>query len=487
MEKTNLIDILSNFDVREMKDFADFVSSPYFNRNKKVIDLFTYLKKIHPEFPPEKIKKEIVFKKLFPKKEFNDGFLRLLIHNLNKLAEDFISLRKFEDAPYLKERFLLEYFVLDKKLPKLFEKKYNSTKEKNSKTKIKDADYFLNEYEVEILYGKYKFLIDDNFLNVTDLPKEENLRKTESLKKHFFITILNQYRFLLNTEVVVNVNYRDDFREVITSYINEHPEYLDTPILKLHYLELFLLYSKDEKYFYELKDHFIKNYNAFSWLEKFSSMSIMENYCLSMIYKGVERFFEEKHSLHKLSIKNKLFSKNEGGKIFETDFQNIVSTGIRVGKTEWVKKFIEEHKDNLEEKNKENVLNIAYARLYLVNKDFDNALKSLNNITEINDINFKVAKRGITLEIYYEKGLIVEAFNLIDNFKHFIANDKLITQIEKERLINYVKFINQLLRLKSKINKEELYVLEKELTETQNVYSKRWLLRKLEELQKVKQ
>ncbi len=484
MIKTNLIDIISSFDAKEMKEFSDFVHSPYFNKNKKVITLFSYLKKLHPEFQPEKIKKEIVFKKLFPKEDFNDGFIRLIIHNLNKLAEDFVSTRKIDNNLYLKDRLLLEYFVIDKKLPKLFEKKYNSLKEKNSKIIIKDADYYINEFEVEVLFGKYKFLLDDNVLNVTDLPKEEYLKKTEHLKKHFFITSLNQYRYLLNTRTVINVNYEDDFRDVIVNYIDSHPEYLDVPVLKLHFLELCLLLRDDEKYFYELEEHLINNFHAFSWGEKFSTMSILENYCLAMIYKDKPKYYEEKHKLHQFIIKHKLFAKYEGGKISETEFHNITGIGFRLGKFDWVENFIHENKDNLEEKDKDNVLNMSFSKLYLAKRDFDNALEHLNKIQDIDDVYYKMMKKTITLEIYYEKGLIVEAFNLIDNFKHYVANDKITTAVEKERVTNFIRLTHDLLKIKSKQDYKSLYLVEKELKEKPNIFKKDWLMKKADELRK---
>lgn len=133
MRKTNLINILSNFTPNEMKEMGDFLTSPYFNKNKKVIELFSLLKDLYPDFNTPKSDKEIVYKKLYPGKEYNDGIMRLMIHSLNILCEDFISISKFQRSFYLKDRFLLEYYVLDKKAPKLFERKYNSIKKKIQK------------------------------------------------------------------------------------------------------------------------------------------------------------------------------------------------------------------------------------------------------------------------------------------------------------------------------------------------------------------
>lgn len=482
MKKTLLIEILSKFSSKEMKEFGDFVNSPYFNKSKSVTLLYSYLNKEYPDFKQERIDKEFVFKLLFPERDYNDGFMRLQIHALNKLAEDFISDIKFRENPYLKDRFLLEHFVLDKKAPRLFEKKYYAVKEKNSKIEIKDADYYLNEFEVEILFGKYKFLIDDNVLNVTDLPKEEYLRKTEYLKNNFFITILNQYRYLLNTKSLFKIDYEDDFREVVIAYLKSHNEYLKIPVLKLHYLELQLLLEDDEKFYFELKQHLINNFDSFSWSEKFSTMSILENFCLSMIYKEKDEYCEEKHSLHKFILEKKLFTKYEGGKMTETDFQNIAGMAIKLDKPDWAEEFINKYKAYLDEKDKNNVLNLCFCKLNLYRKNFEKALAYINLIKDIDDVVYKISKKCITLEIYYEQNLVVEAFNYIDSFKHFVSNDKLITDMEKDRISKFIKFTNELLKIKSHKDAKDLYVLKTELENTNNVYKKKWLLNKAEEL-----
>ncbi len=486
MKKTNLIDILSNFTAKEIKDFGLFLDSSYFNKSKSVSKLYDYLKKQYPAFKEEKVEKEFIFKKLFPGKEFNDGLMRIQIHALNKLAEEFIALNKFRENVYLKDRFLLEYYAVNKKAPKLFERKFNSVKEKNSKTEINDADFYLNEYEVEVLFGKYKFLIDDNILNVTDLPKEEYFKKIEFLKNNFFITILNQYRYLLNTKSILNVNYEDDFREIVIDYLKSHREYMNIPVLKLHYLELQLLLKNEEIFYFELKEHLINNFTQFSWGEKFSTMSILENFCLSMIYKENNSFLEEKHSLHKFIIEKKLFTKYEGGKMTDTDFHNIAGMGIRLGKISWTEKFIDEHKDWLDDKDKENVLNLCYAKLHLHKKNFDEALEYINKITEIDDVNYKIGKKCLILEIYFEKSMFVEALTFIDSFKHFISNDKLLTETDKDRISKFIKFTNDLIKLKSDKNYNDVFIFKKELETAKNVYKKNWLIIKAEEINSYK-
>ena len=56
MEGSKLIALLRTFDSKELRAFAGFVQSPFFNKQEKVIHLFEYLKKLAPKgFPPAEL------------------------------------------------------------------------------------------------------------------------------------------------------------------------------------------------------------------------------------------------------------------------------------------------------------------------------------------------------------------------------------------------------------------------------------------------
>jgi len=78
MENSQLIKLLKTFDTKEIKRFSEFISSPYFNKNKNVIKLYEVVIKAYPDF--EKITRENIFFKLFPGKKYNGNTLRVLTH-----------------------------------------------------------------------------------------------------------------------------------------------------------------------------------------------------------------------------------------------------------------------------------------------------------------------------------------------------------------------------------------------------------------------
>ena len=58
MKNTQLIKLLRTFDQKEIKRFREFISSPFFNKNKNVTKLFEIIRKIYPDFEQEKFTKE---------------------------------------------------------------------------------------------------------------------------------------------------------------------------------------------------------------------------------------------------------------------------------------------------------------------------------------------------------------------------------------------------------------------------------------------
>ena len=104
MNNSLLLSILKNFDKQQLKDFSSFVKSPYFNTNKAIISLTEYIRKQHPEFSGQKLEKEFVYRKIFGKSVYNDGFFRVLMSNLQTLAEEFISISKFRNDPLMMKK-----------------------------------------------------------------------------------------------------------------------------------------------------------------------------------------------------------------------------------------------------------------------------------------------------------------------------------------------------------------------------------------------
>ncbi len=91
MKKSSAIEIISTFSKEDLDLFSDFLKSPYFNKIKNAVKLYTEIKRYAPGFDNENIDKEKLWKKIFPGKEYNYGTMKNLIHEFTRLAEKFVT------------------------------------------------------------------------------------------------------------------------------------------------------------------------------------------------------------------------------------------------------------------------------------------------------------------------------------------------------------------------------------------------------------
>ena len=191
MKKSNLLVILSSFTSAEIKEFDDFIQSPFFNKNQSVIKLFSYLKKQYPDFDEGSVFKKTVYKNVFPGTEYNDGFLRTLMFTMVSLAENYLSMKeiKTRDA-YFKINLLKAYNR--KNLWKHFEKECRVALSEMDRVKKRDFLYYYERFSIEneryyILQKKYfnkteKFHLNEGIFNIT-----------YNLGSYYYITMLRLY------------------------------------------------------------------------------------------------------------------------------------------------------------------------------------------------------------------------------------------------------------------------------------------------------
>src|SRR5688572_9394516 len=107
MNNSSLLLLLKKFDKQQLKDFNNFLKSPFFNTNKALVSLFEYIRKQSPEYKPDKLEKKYINKKIFGKTEYNDGFFRVLMSNLQTLAEEYLAYKGFTRDNLIKKTYLL--------------------------------------------------------------------------------------------------------------------------------------------------------------------------------------------------------------------------------------------------------------------------------------------------------------------------------------------------------------------------------------------
>lgn len=75
MKKNRAIEIISTFSAKEVKQFEEFLNSPFLNKNRKVVQLFDILKESHPNYD---ISDANLFGRIFGNASYRKSYLRNL-------------------------------------------------------------------------------------------------------------------------------------------------------------------------------------------------------------------------------------------------------------------------------------------------------------------------------------------------------------------------------------------------------------------------
>lgn len=488
MISATLLGILSKFTPKEFKEFGEFVKSPFFNKNIHVKHLYDYLKKFYPEFKDKKLDKEVVFENLFHGKKYNDGFLRTVIYNLGKLAEDYLAYINFRKDDLNRGMNLLKE-LNERKLEKVFLKYYSEIEEDINAVTYQDPDYFLKKYELQNqkeIYMDWSKFKQKDFKNYT----ENTVTYIEDeLTSYYIAKALNHYRFMLDKNMYEKLDYNYEFIEHIMDYLLTKDNYFKEKLkIKLHLNEVLLIKNKKEENYRILKDILISSSGKLTRSDLYSLHNILQSYCVYQGYNNSplsdgKAYTQERFELYKVCLEQNLFAAEEHIYFDDLMFGNIVGTAISVQQFEWVEEFIEQYKGSISPDNSEVVINYSYARLLFNKGDFEKALWHLNTIKTIRHIQYKLPVRDLTLMLFYEMNMHSQSVYQIDSYRHFLNNNKSSLSEERfNRILNFLKFYTRLLKLKEKRSLKEIMKLKEDIESTGNTLEKFWLLKKTGEL-----
>jgi len=477
MIKSILIDLLSKFSQKEIREFGEFVHSPFFNKNEGVTKLFDYIRNQYPGFDEKCIEKSYVYGKIFPGAEYNDGFMRTLMFSLSSLAENYLSYQRFKNDYFVDKRYLL-CELNDRGLNRLFNKNMKTVSKKLNDEQVKDADYFHNMYNLE--YENLFFLGRTNFDRIEKIVKNSDAENMfNHLTCYYLIHSMNHYIYFLNVMQLYHFSFNTDAFKDILKLLKK--SMLEVPAVNLAYNLLMLFLDEDnESYFYDTLELLENHENEFHRLHLNNAYMNLKNYCKRMILKGKEKFLKELFDVYKIDIRKRTYTMLEYMSFrYYTD---VVETGLKLKELKWVRDFIETYKSKLPEDSRENTYRYSLALYEFALKNFEKSLELLSKV-KYYDVYHKMKYRGLVLMLYYELDYGDALLSHMDSFKHFLLNDSLISEERKMYYSGFIKYIGTLSGLRDKHKKDELMCLKQNVNEDNALFNKEWVLEKIGEIE----
>ncbi len=470
MQSTKLINILRTLKPLEIKRFGEFVNSPYFNTNSRLISLYNEIRKFYPEFQDKEFTKEFLFSKLFPKEKYKDETIRNYLSDLTELGEEFLSITNIQRDRFTYTKHLLMELNI-RELDRHFEKNMKVAIASLEKRSIKDDtfyhDKFVLESEINLfneIRGKFSLF--------------EHQKQQDFLLKFFIIKLLKIHCYMLNHNIYISdETYNLIYLEELLDHLKK-TSYKDLPILEIYYLKLLLYITQSEDNFHKLKKLFLANVSLLGKEEQHNTFVTLTNYCTRKVQEGNRSFYKDNFELRKLMITGDYYLRN---RIDTTMYKNAVKSAMRVKEFDWADKFADDFKEKIDQASKQSAFCYVKALVHFYRKDYRTSLEFLSK-TGTEDFSNKIEIKNLSLKIYYETNEIDPLYSLIDSYRHFLNNNEFEKELHKIRNLNFLKFVHSLIKLKENPDDYLIVTMKKEIEQANPIIEKDWLLEKIEEM-----
>lgn len=465
MKDSKLILLLSTFNSADWRRFGEFLEASFFNKRKELIPFYKYLKKIAPEFKEQKLKKEIIFNKIFPKQTFEQRLLEDTIYQLLKQAENFLRIIRLEKEEHTRNLLILEE-LLDRKL----EKNYRIYRKKSTKIlenkRQKDSLYYLYQYQIANIDYRH-------FIVQKQRKQDDSLQLSLNYldEFYFFNKLKSSCEILVNKDIVAD-DFQLSFTEEIVEYLLGKTEVL-SPIITTYLIAYQLLSRKNsDEYFIQ----FIKLLNIYdleiSNKEKNNLYLFAINYCVSQMKQNnnVNYYVNQCLELYLEGIQQKFLYQNDS--LSPWTFKNVVTLGFNLKRFDWTADFIQQYYTQLEIKFQEDAYNYNLADLNYRRQNYGEALSHLIKV-QYSDIFYNLGAKTMLIKIYYETNEEEALLSIIASFSIYLKRNKKIAPNFRQTYLNFTSLIYKILKVKP----HNLPTLLETIESTEPLTDRRWLLK----------
>lgn len=451
----------------EKKQLQKWIYSPIHNQHKIVQKLFTYLEN-RSTISKTTVAKERIFKHLFPDKIYNDNQLRHIQSYALEVLEKFVGYNQvISNSLEFKKNQLSAYQSW--KLQKLSQQTLQKIDQELAKSPLDNGEQHLTAYQVEI----ERFKLD----SIEHRSKNNNLPQLfDHLSQFFIISTLKYACTALSHSNVYNTEYTIPLLDAVLGHVQNTDSSASTKTY--YYAYQALKNPEKEQYYQQLKETFFKHRTLLNGEEQYEVLQLTINYCIKQINIGNSHYFEEVFELYQKGLTTKLLLIEE--KLSRFTYKNIASTGLKLGKFDWVQKFIQKYTLLLPLTHQNDYKHYNTAKLFFVQNDYASALQYLLQVAEYDDLFLTLDAKMMLLKIYYEEGSFDALSSLIASFKAFLQR-KEIMGYHKKVYQNIIYMVHNLLSIppSDKIAKQQL---KEAIQTTQPLAERQWLLEQLGQL-----
>lgn len=482
MNNSRLIQTLKSFTPEELKRLGDFLNSPYFNKSKTLVKFYSELKKSYPDFPADKISKEMLYWKLFGEKEYNEQVIKNLTSDLNRLCKDFLTVEITRADSFENRLNFLRQMILRKTDPVFFSELRNFETELKKTSEISERNFY---YLYQLEEAKISFHLERN---QQPLVFDKVLRSGEYLILFFLLHLTKTISNLNVNKQSFNATYETNLPDVFFNSIDMEKviDYMKENEIEYAYLAELYYYRVicnthpfDEEYYFRFKKLLMVSLGKLSRMETYGLFNALETFCMRKINTGEMKFINELFEIFSKEIDSGFYKYSDSSPVTTMKFRNTYLPALTLKKFEWVENFIDKFGKDLVQPDRDTMVTIARAQIEFEKGNFEKVLESLADLTS-ELFYLKIDIRNLTLMSYYELGYTESVLSGIDSYRHFLMANKSLTDVFRESHLRFINALGTLIQTKENRKQERFEELNLKLLPYRAERRIRWLIEKIE-------
>ncbi len=474
MHNSKLIHLFRALTKKELFLLNTFLKSPLYSKSSKALQLYELIKKEHPKYKGKALKKENIYKHLFPKQPYKDSNLRMQMSNLAKLIERFFIFLEAEKDKQHQNR-LLQQAYYHRNLPKYFNQQLQYNQQQLAAETEKGVEHY---------YWQYLLQEDAYLVEMVSKSRSKAAAMQETLNSFDTYYLASKLRYccaILNRSHILATQNQLFMLEDLLKNVANSP-YLEVSLIRYYYHAVLLLLEKEEEQHFQYLAQSLPTESGLSTFDLRQIYTLLVNYCSRKIKAGKSSYYNQLFDLYKnMLAKNLLYADNY---ISPNHFGNIVAVGLQLNQSSWVEKFINTHASAIHPNFRAHTIPYNWAIFYFHQKKYNETLQQLLSVT-FNDAFSHILYKKLLLKTYYELSETEALEALIQSFRQLLKRNEQISESNQTAYRNFVNYSSRIYRLKISINKiaiESLENLQMQLENLRLISDKQWLLQKINEL-----
>lgn len=462
MYSSKFIQIWSSLDRPAQNRFQKFVHSPYHNKHEDVIKLLAYIEK------EENHRYETAFQYLYKKQPYKDSKIRNVLSYLQKLMDQFLIYEELEQDHLTSNQLLLQAYR-NRKIEKAFNAALRFAEGQQEKQSYRNAQYYLGAYQLQT--ETYIFHEQEN------RTEEKNMQALhDSFETYYLANKLRLALAILTHQAHVKTEYRLDQMESCLQQATEAP-YKDIPAIQLYYNGyLALSQSKEERYFFELKNGLDQHKLLFPKTELKGLFTVAINFCIRRLNGGEEAYTAELFELYQWGLQEAILVEQQS--ISRFSFKNIVTVGLKMRAFDWVYDFIQQYAAYLPQEYRQIQLDYNMAKYYYMKQAYKKAMHLLLQL-HTDDLSINLGSRVSLLKIYYELEEWEPLESLLESFAAYVRRHKAMSAYHKKSYKALIRFTQKLLSYNF-YDAKAREALRGDLAAAEQLPERDWLLQQLD-------